>query len=292
MRDIPDIYRYAAIAVLLFSLLFILKGLGAGPSGFVTAPIASGSAKAEKSVLPAMALYPPVPEKMPDLNDGYIFNQERLFEEDDFTAAGSGGAGLGAAIDLNEVVYSGSLIVGDVRKALITYQEAVPAKPRATAGRRGVRPKKSRTQKTYRHKQLDAGEDFMGYKVAKIESDRIVFEKGGEKIEKFLYDGGKDRVVVKSAVRTGGPQTVAAEKTVQPAATAGRRQVPPPARSTVPVKPRRALTPSAARPGTSKTTPALPTRRSRRSQRFLELDPSALVPPPTAVSPQHQSEPR
>lgn len=290
MRDIPDIYKYAAIALLVLSLMFILKGLGAGPSGVALGPVESVADRAEKTVALEMDLYPPVPEMMPDLNDGYIFNQERQFEEDDFAAAGAGGGRPGATIDLNEVVYAGSLIVGNIRKALITYQETAPVKKRVVNRRKGGQARKSSAKKTFRHKQLDLGEDFMGYKVAKIETGRIVFERGSEKIEKFLYDGGKDRVVVQSALRTEVPRTSAAGKTGQQA-TADRRQNPPAARATVPVTSRAATPPVTTKPDTSKTSSAPATRRSRRSQRFKGLDPSVLAKPPT-TSPQNQTEPR
>ncbi|MEN8142214.1 MAG: hypothetical protein ABFQ82_01290 [Thermodesulfobacteriota bacterium] len=287
MRDIPDIYRYAAIAILVLSLLFTLKGLGGGPSGVGSGSVGSAPDNAGKTVVPEMILYPSVPEKMPNLNDGYVFNQERQFEEEDLTAAGSRGVGLGGTIDLNEVIYSGSLIVGDIRRALISYQEAAPAPARVKNRRTRTPARKSSVKKTYRHKQLDPGEDFMGYKVAKIESDRIVFERGSEKIEKFLYDGSKDRVVVKSAA----PKTSAATKGVVPPTT-GRRSSPPAARTATPAKPRAATSPVKTRNNTGKTLPAPATRRSRRSQRFLGLDPSVLATPPTPTSPQNQAEPR
>ena len=291
MRDIPDIYRYAAIALLVFSLLLILKGLGGGLTGFVPGPVEPGDDKTGKKVAAEMDLYPPLPKMMPDLNDGYIFNKERHFEEDDTSGVWS--LGPAGSIDLNEIVYSGSLIVGDVRKALITYQE-MASTPKPVANRRtaGRQPRKSRAKKTYQHKQLDPGEDFMGYKVAKIESDRIVFERGSEKIEKFLFDGSKDRVVVKTATRTVAPKTSGAGRTVPPAATS-RRQSPPPAKGTAPppVTPRAAKPPVTTRPDARNTPPASASRRSRRSQRFLGLDPSVLAQPP-AASPQNQTEPR
>jgi len=297
MRDIPDIYRYAAIALLVISLLFLLKALGGGPSGFVPVFEESIAVKPEKTVALKMDLYPPVPEKMPDLNDGYIFNQDRQFEEEAFTVAGAGGRGMGGSIDLNEVVYAGSLIVGNVRKALITYQEAIPARQRVANRRKRGQARKSRVQKqkAYKHKQLDPGEDFMGYKVAKVEVDRIVFERGSEKIEKFLYDGSKDRVVVQSAVRTGAPKTSAAGKAGLSAAS-GRRQSSPadnPRADQLSARARTLIPPGKIKSNTSKTTPpADATQRSRRSQRFKGLDPSVLGIPPTGVSPQNQTEPR
>jgi hypothetical protein len=199
---------------------------------------------------------------------------------------------MGANIDLNEVVYSGSLIMGDIRKALITYQESTPAPQRAKNRRTRTPARKRTTKKTYRHKQLDSGEVFMGYKVAKIESDRIVFERDSEKIEKFLFDGSKDRVVVKSATRTKATKTPSTGKAVVPATT-GRRQSPPSAgRANIPVKPRATTSPVMTKNNTGKTSPVPAPRRSRRSQRFLGLDPSVLTTPPTAERPQNRAEPR
>ena len=148
MKDIPDIYRYLVIALLILLLLLIMKGWGGGVIGVAPGQIESSGDKAEKKIDLKMDIYPPVPPEMPDFNDGYLFNQERQFLEDESNGLVAGAGALGP-VDLNEIVYSGSLILGDVRKALITYQEATSVKPRVANRRTGRKPQKNSVQKTF-----------------------------------------------------------------------------------------------------------------------------------------------
>lgn len=278
MRDMPDIARFAIVVLLLASLLLMMRQCGSGADivPFMSAD-AGSKEKPAAEVAAKIDLYPPVPAVSPDLNDGYVFNEERTFEENDLGVPGISGDAL---IDLEDVIYSGSLIAGDIRKALVAYQEKVPVQGgrRPAARGRGAQPKSGATG-NYQHEQLEPGEIFLGYRVAIVEADRIVFEKGGEQVEKFLYDGSKARVVIKSSsapAQTTAPGTTPTVPTIP--ASAVDLQVPPPIMTRGPGgSGLTVLAPAAGGEGA----PAAPaTRRVRRSQRLLGLDPSFMAPPP------------
>ncbi|MCB2181684.1 MAG: hypothetical protein KQH63_06655 [Desulfobulbaceae bacterium] len=138
--------------------------------------------------------YPAVPSPLPDLKKGYLFNEERLLVDDSAVAEiteESPTEGDGPAVDMSTVFYSGSIIIGDLRKGLISYSEAKaqPVKKTKTRARTATKPKKTK------YTQLVAGDTISGYKVVSVEPDRIIFEKGTEKIEKTLNDPGKVRLV-------------------------------------------------------------------------------------------------
>jgi hypothetical protein len=123
----------------------------------------------------------------------------------------------------------------------------------------------------------------MGYLVDKIEKDRIVFKKGDEVVEKFLYDPNKDRTGGGSAAKSQSakpiralPKTVGravqqipARPPVSPARNVPRKS--PDARS-------RRVMPS---PGTD--TPSAAELRKQRSERLLGLDPSLGIPPSPGI---------
>ena len=126
--------------------------------------------------------YPPVPAELPDLNKGYMFNADRSLSEE------SKGAGEGQDVEVNvniaDVSYSGSIITADSRIAILSF----PGEKRPS----GI----SRMRiKTLRHAQVKEGATFSGYTVAEIHPDRVLFQRGEEKIEKFLYDPDKKRTI-------------------------------------------------------------------------------------------------
>ena len=167
------------------------------------------------------------------------------------------------AAGLEQVFYAGSVIVGDRRQGLITYQEnnrsgAQPNRSsRFSARSRNVAVKPaSETQ----YKVLKPGDRFLGYVVAAIEPDKIVFEKGGEKVEKFLYDQNKKRPEVSETPRaTPSPAQAGVNGTV----------TAPPAN----------ISPNVGSgPGGSSPPSPTPFRRSIRSRRLPRYNPASRLP--------------
>ena len=105
MKDLPITLRIALLVALVLSLAVILRQFVVGPSEEHRSEIVSNSEgeSAAKPALPKAELYPPVPAVLPDLNDGYLFNSDRRFEEVALDTA-RGGSG---AVDLAEVSYAG-----------------------------------------------------------------------------------------------------------------------------------------------------------------------------------------
>ena len=254
------------------SLLLILRQFGSGEgSGSFEPGTSDKSNEVAGALYAGTVFYPSVPGTMPDLNDGYLFNKDRYLDQSDLDNASLSGLGSDT-IDMEQLVYSGSIIIGDLRKALVAYQEQAPLPQR-----RAIRNVRGRSQKkpakgTYKHKQLSAGEVFMGYRVTVIENDRIVFEKGDERIEKFLFDAGKERVEIKSSPPPSPPAAA-----VSPSA----RPVPQASPQRPGTPPKTTKRPTMTRPGTSsEPTSPPPTGRTRRSQRLLGINPSFVPPTP------------
>jgi hypothetical protein len=135
----------------------------------------------------AIRLYPSLPANLPDLNEGYLFNQERNLKPPET------GAGVTTenefAIDMDEVLYDGSLIIGSARKALIRY----PTIGSQMTGRRmGTLPKRVMAEK-WSSRVVEEGDTFSGYRVVSISPQAIVFEKDDGQVEKNLYTPDKDR---------------------------------------------------------------------------------------------------
>lgn len=272
MKDLPTTLKIIILVALLLSLVIILGQFFVESTEALrfeaTVDRAGESMEKSEALLPRPSLYPPVPPVLPNLNEGYLFSGERKFEKVELEAENSGSG----AVDLAEVVYAGSLIVGEVHRALITYKEKGPA------SRRAVGPI-NRMQKTSsaagdKYKQLVIGENFMGYVVDKIEKDLIVFRKGDELVEKFLYDSKKVRAVGRPGTNASSASPVRAlentpEQPVQQIPS--RRTV---IRST-PAAPERVA------PASGGEAPAsVDVLRSMRSERLLELAPSLGMPAP------------
>ena len=64
---------------------------------------------------------PKVRSKLFDLNDGYLFNAERYFVVDTAPVAQSDTES--DQVNINDIVYDGSLIMAEIRTALISYPE-------------------------------------------------------------------------------------------------------------------------------------------------------------------------
>lgn len=276
MKDLSTTVKIAIFAILVLCFAFIMGRLVVAPPGEPPLEVVSrdeGDAVEKTVAVPALVtLNPPVPAVLPDLNDGYLFNKERSFEE-----AGLGAADNGqGAIDLAEVSYEGSWIVGEVPKALIAYQEksSVPARPAAVSRRGASRLQRSFAPAVLRHKQLALGGNFMGYVVMRIEKDRLVFKKGDEVVEKFLYGQKKIRTEL-GAAAPASP----ASPGVLPAEMVDKigEQIPAP-RPVTPERnvPRKPVAGPAGRSTAPAARVSAPAARVRnlRNERLLGLDPS------------------
>ncbi|MBI5557599.1 MAG: hypothetical protein HY885_08170 [Deltaproteobacteria bacterium] len=145
-----------------------------------------------------VAFYPTVPNPLPDLSKGYVFNEERHLEgaagpesEDDAEENSTG-----PSVDMETVFYAGSIIVGDMRKGLITFPPPPAAAPPASEKKTGKdKDKQAAAQPKARgYAQLAVGDSFSGYTVSAVEADRIVFQKGSDTVEKMLNDPKKARI--------------------------------------------------------------------------------------------------
>lgn len=136
--------------------------------------------------------YPEVPVSLPNLEIGYLFNEARMLESDETEEGDEDAleaeAGEGEeVIDITNVTFIGSIISDSMTKALVSYQ--VSGKSiRRTRGRARSQPIQS-----VKYAHLKIGDPFAGYKVEEITPDKIVFAKGGNKVEKNLYDPSKKR---------------------------------------------------------------------------------------------------
>jgi len=145
-----------------------------------------------------------VPQPLPDLHKGYLFNAERSLvieevtelEPDDKDGTGE------TDIDFDTVSYAGSIITGDLRKALVTYSVAPPSRTRSRSA--AIRSRNTRTARAAasqnKHAQLALGDTFSGYKVVDIKAEKIIFQRDEEQIEKLLHDPEKQRLIVPSPI--------------------------------------------------------------------------------------------
>jgi hypothetical protein len=196
--------KLIATIILGLSFIFLLKEcIVSLRSGNLPAPPPAAEEKkqakpqaafqAEKGV----SFYPAVPPALPDLNKGYLFNEERSLEGA-ADAAGADETEEGAAdspvVDMETVFYAGSIIIGETRKGLVTFPTpAIPAR-KTVRPQKGAAPAAAAPQKQRNYAQLVAGDSFSGYKVIAVEADRIVFQKGEETVEKLLNDPKKSRI--------------------------------------------------------------------------------------------------
>lgn len=192
--------------------------------------------------------YPEVPVSLPDLRDGYLFNEERMLApeeegEDDEDLSGQHDE---IRVNMDDVLYVGSLITGDVHKGLVSY----PAQRKSPKSQNKVKrttKKTLRSPKNRDYARLLVGESFSDYKVVEIETDRIKFVKGGKMVVKLLNDPAKERIkpppivknkrikpLKKAAVRSQPKKAVIAKrqrvkvKTAAPRTVFGDKQVKPP----------------------------------------------------------------
>jgi len=278
--------RSVLIMALLGSLFYLLTHLQ--PASELAQPDKVATSRTEKPAADAHAeepggFNPAVPTPLPDVNQGYVFSEQRKYEKDASAGALKAAPAVPGPDLLASVLYSGSVIVGDLRRALVTYQdqssEAAPRRPLPGRNQAPV------NQGATRNKQLNKGDRFLGYVVAAVEPDRIVFEMADKKVEKFLYDQSKKRLAPPesrsqepAAPGAGGvPLQAMAPPEVLAALMAlpqSRRPVIGAARGSVPS----AGAAAAGENGAVVQDSTGANRLVRRSQRILGIDPSIQVP--------------
>lgn len=195
LHDTGLILRLGACVLLTTSLGLLLYGLVDAwrhdpLQRLIPPPKGPAQPAAER---PAIELYPAIPS-LPDLHLGYLFNAER-----NLAGRGKGGTTIAAA-NVHELVYAGSIIMGKSSKALLSF----PVAPQTTDTRPGA---PARGGAAYFH--VAPGDSVGGYTVSEILPKKIVFTKGGEVVEKTLFDPRKQRATM-APVRPGVPAVVAA----------------------------------------------------------------------------------
>jgi len=177
---------------LMITLLFLLQGIFSSPVKKTAPGVAVDKEKKAKPIAPGrpVSLYPQVPSALPDFDKGYIFSAERSIEGEAKPNQEN------VRVDIDDIVYEGSLIAGDTRQAILAY----PGQ-RMVAGRnvRSAIPRGRPAKTELNHVLVSEGEMFSGYKVVLVSPEKIVFAKGGEKIEKVLYDSEKQREIIQPA---------------------------------------------------------------------------------------------
>jgi len=286
--------RIATVLALLATLFFLVRHLQPDPPpGFVEKagpprPAASAGVEAGEG---GGVFNPSVATPLPDVGKGYIFSEKRKIEKDEPPDALKAVQVEQGPDPLETVMYSGSVIAGELRRAVVIYQEQAREASPSRRPARGAAPAPAAGGGT-RNKQLNQGEHFLGYVVESIEPARIVFAKGDRKVEKFLYDQKKKRLEPPEPSRPaaapvsepGGvplqalaPPEVLAALLTPPPPTSGRlaRGVTPARTTPLAPAPSVPVEQQAAANGSGQ---APPTRVVRRSQRILGIDPSINVP--------------
>ncbi len=240
--------RLLIIAGLCLSLFYLGRGMVASFRPLELPPPVSHAPPAKKAAVKGFRLadfYPPPPAVLPDLREGYLFNEaRRLAAADEGTEeAAPEPEEPAVTVDMETLEYVGSIIAGSVKKGMVAFVEKAPGgrKPpprgqRPGVQRPGVQPrtpvasrrlgqrtkakKVGRSQKKYA--TLKEKDEFYGYTVALVAPDRIVFARGDESVEKLLYDPAKERLVPPAITRAPARPPAAGTRTAPPAA--GRRQ--------------------------------------------------------------------
>jgi len=193
--------RVAIIIGLLASFFFLARGaiLNWQNNPIPPAPSEVESIEAAPLAIRTIDFFHPVPQPLPDLHKGYVFNADRILEIEESAAEPEPEPNNGKSedeidIDFDSVMYVGSVITGKLRKAIVSYT-VEPTRRRIsrtpTRGRTAQQP--GRTTSAVKYAQLTVGDSFNNYKVTGIYPDKIVFQRDDEKIEKLLYDSAKKR---------------------------------------------------------------------------------------------------
>jgi hypothetical protein len=187
----------------------------------VEAPAKKGAVPGNTLPLPqARGVQPALPGVMPDLKEGYLFNQERMLANAEAPSAQEGNAEMdasqGVRVSIDQVTYVGSIITKKFSRAIVVYPAANNAAQPTTPffSRSSSKPPAA----TEDHAQLEVGEMLGGYKVTEILPDKLILSKGDEKVEKLLYEPGKKRKAppppVKTATAGGGAPASAENRAI------------------------------------------------------------------------------
>ena len=228
--------RAAAAAILAITLVFLMQGISATWRQKIE--LSPPASKVKSAPAPDLAAIgegigtrPKVPLALPDLKQGYLFNEERAVEEEipEPEEEEFHGNDLGLNAKVDDIQFSGAVIGASFKVALISYPEA--ARPKKMGSKRLGRSAKSiakRGRGGMKNARVKEGDLVNGYKVAAIYPDKIVFEKGKDTIEKFLYDPEKKRIIPKRASRTAPPPGRAARPGIGvPPPPPGGAEAPP-----------------------------------------------------------------
>lgn len=146
--------------------------------------------------------YPSPPPKLPDVAENYIFNAERhLVTEEEKEKKKSAEKEdeeeeQGPEIDMENLIYSGSIIIGEKPKALVSYKEKIKEKKRRPFPGRKSQKKSNKKQQ---FALLGVSDTLGQYKVTTVQPEKIIFQKDGETVEKMLYEQDIDRLIAPSA---------------------------------------------------------------------------------------------
>ena len=133
---------------------------------------------------------PKVSRDLPNPNNGYLFNSERHLEGNNSEEQGIADDGL--QVNIYEIHYDGSLILGKTKKALISY----PVGKKVSGPIRSNTLKSKRKYSVQRSSiKMSLGDKLSGYTLSAIAPQKIVFSRGTENVEKLLYDQEKQRIV-------------------------------------------------------------------------------------------------
>ena len=192
--------RLPIIIALLASLVFLINtGFEAGQGKPFSEPDTSPKpAPASVPTQGKINFHSPVPGHLPDLNEKYLFNAERLLEEEDEPAFDDKDDLDEFIADFDDVKYVGSIISSKSRKGIVSY----PAKKKKPTRKRSKSSKPGRySGKNLNYARLVVDDKFSGHKVTGIFPDKMIFEKSGETIEKLLYDSEKQRITPPAVTR-------------------------------------------------------------------------------------------
>ncbi len=216
--------RLAIAAILFISVFAMMRNISSTwRENRLPVPVVAKktSGNAAPVALPPLAISKPLtPSSLPDLKTGYLFNADRLLvgEEEKKKAENlAAGNDLGIQADIKTVTYSGSIIGDNLKQAIIV----VPGvkKSRASKTRSVRRKKTSSRQKNVQNVLVKEGDLLSGYTVASISTEKIVFEKGDQKVEKLLYDPSKKRTAPTKQGRSSRRSAARTEAVARPAST-------------------------------------------------------------------------
>jgi len=216
---------------------------------------------------PLSSFYPKPPVVMPNLDEGYLFTEARVRGEEEVVeeAPPEEVENPEGSVDMETLQYVGSIIIGELRKGMLSFSLRQPQSKstpqRRIADRRSSHmrkvPKKGSLQK--KHATVSEKDEFYGYQVSEVGADRIVFAKGDATVEKMLYDPEKERMKAPPVAKR--PPVARTPQQARRATAANPNQAAP--RTAVRGKPQVAR-PAPASPVHARTGAAVPTRNDQR----------------------------